>query len=332
MVGGNQGNAAAVIDLTRYTAGNVGAAAFQSAPHSYSQHAEEASRDMIKLIETGDETAQWLHRVIDHANQSSADTLRHAGALISMSEVKLSAPIPLPRRNVMCVGKNYKDHVAEVAAADKQRGIGTTSTPAAAPAASGGDAPKEPKYAQFFTKVPSAVIGPGGQIESHAKVTKWLDYEAELAVIIGKTGRDIRREDAMSYIYGYSIANDVTARDVQRQHNQWFRGKSLDTTCPLGPYLLHHSSQGFDPFNLSVKLWVNGEKRQDSNTANMIFDIPEIICQLSQGLTLRPGDVILTGTPQGVGYAMNPPQVLKPGDHCAIEIQHLGRLENTVIA
>jgi 2-keto-4-pentenoate hydratase/2-oxohepta-3-ene-1,7-dioic acid hydratase in catechol pathway len=191
------------------------------------------------------------------------------------------------------------------------------------------EAPPQPKYPQFFTKVPQTVIANGDDIPCHSATTRWLGYEAELAVVIGKAGRDISREDADSHIFGYTIANDVSARDVQKRHVQFMKGKCLDGTCPMGPYILHKSDIG-DASNLSIKLWVNDQMRQNSNTGNMIFDVPEIIRQLSQGMTLYPGDVILTGTPAGVGFAMDPPQTLKEGDHIAIEIEKLGRLENRV--
>lgn len=266
------------------------------------------------FIEHHEEIAPLLHSFL----QKKCD---YKNIATPTNEIKLLAPIPVPRRNVICVGKNYKDHIAEVAKADKTHGIGTTSSPSA----------ELPKYPQFFTKAPNAVIAPNEGIESHSNLTQWLDYEAELAVVIGKKGRDIPRDQVDKHIFGYTIANDVSARDIQRHHNQWFKGKTLDTTCPLGPSILYHDRNQFNPQNLSIKLWLNGEKRQDSNTNNMIFDIHEIIHQLSKGFTLYPGDVILTGTPDGVGYAMKPPSCLKKGDKVKIEIEHVGVLENFVI-
>ncbi len=299
----------AVVDLINYL-------------RPYDDDIPEALWDMLKVIDEGDERIKWIREILEHVE--TYNKRERKGVIIPIQDVKLAAPIPLPRRNILCIGKNYRDHIKEVATADQSSGIGSTSA-----AISLED---RPQFAQFFTKFPTTVIGPGCGIESHSNLTNWLDYEAELAIIIGKQGRDIPYDEAMSYIYGYTIANDITARDVQRQHGQWFRGKSLDSSCPLGPYLVHHSSKDFDPFNLSLKLWVNGEKRQDSNTSNMLYEFPEIIRQVSQGMTLYPGDIILTGTPEGVGYGMKPPQVLKPGDHIVIEIEHLGKLENTVVA
>lgn len=313
-------NAPSVLDLADYTSENE--SDFIKPPTTWNYN---SAKNMINVIESGDEVALWLKEVSERVAKKPA-ALANKGLLTPLSEVTLSAPIPVPIRNVICIGKNYKDHVAEVAKADKERGIGTTSAPV--PAIGGGD--NVPKYPQFFTKATGAVVGPGTPVKSHSTLTKWLDYEAELAVVIGKQGVDIPREKAWEYIFGYTIANDITARDVQRHHGQWFKGKSLDTTCPMGPAIVHRLSTGFDPTNLAVKLWINGEKRQDSNTNNMIFDIPEIIRQLSAGFTLYPGDIILTGTPEGVGYAMKPPRVLTTGDRMTIEIENLGRLENVV--
>ena len=185
-----------------------------------------------------------------------------------------------------------------------------------------------PKYPVFFTKAPQCIIGPDEKVESHSNLTKWLDYEVELAVIIGKKGRDIPLENWKEHVFGYTIANDITARDLQKSHSQWFKGKTLDSTCPMGPYVV--PSSDLDPSSLDLQTWVNGELRQNSNTSKMIFDIPTIMHHLSKGFTLLPGDVILTGTPDGVGFAMNPPQVLRSGDKMHLEISGIGSLINTV--
>lgn len=231
-------------------------------------------------------------------------------ALLDADAVTLLAPIPRPHRNVFCVGRNYQDHVAE---GDRTRGITQSEVP---------------KYPQFFTKAPDAVIAPHAEIPSHATVTKYLDYEAELTLVIGTAGRDIAKADALKHVFGYTIANDVTGRDLQRRHGQWFKGKSLDRSCPLGPWIV--PAEDLDASDLAIKLWINGEQRQSSRTSKMIFDIPEIIHQLSAGFTLLPGDVIMTGTPEGVGYAMDPPRILTTGDRVEIEIEGIGRLENPV--
>lgn len=280
--------------------------------------------DMVTFIEeAGDDGVEWVKDIVAKYKEKKLDFV----PIGKDQDFELLSPIHNPRRNIFCVGKNYKDHVDEVAAADKARGIGTTS--AAAPTADQAEKPKH--YPQFFTKATTAVTSPfpNGHIESHGELTKWLDYEAELAVVIGKKGRDLTLQNAMDHVFGYMIANDVTARDIQRRHGQWFKGKSLDNTCPMGPYLVHKSAIR-KVYNLPIKLWVGDELRQDGNTSNMICSIPELLVHLSQGMTLNPGDILLTGTPQGVGYAMNPPKVLKPGDKVSIEIKGLGRLENFV--
>jgi 2-keto-4-pentenoate hydratase/2-oxohepta-3-ene-1,7-dioic acid hydratase in catechol pathway len=231
---------------------------------------------------------------------------------LAANGVKLLAPIPRPRRNVFCVGRNYMDHVAE---GDRTRGVTNSELP---------------KFPQFFTKAPETVIGPDEWTHDHANATKWLDYEVELAVIIGKPGRDISKEDALSHVFGWTIANDVTGRDLQRRYGQWFKGKSLDRSCPLGPWIV--PADELDALSTGIRCYVNNEKRQDSNTTKMIFDVKEIIHQLSIGFTLLPGDIIMTGTPEGVGYAMQPPQTLKAGDVIRCEIDGIGSLTTTVKA
>lgn len=273
---------------------------------------KNAPSDMNHLIENHKDVIPSLLSYVKAKDSKKLPTFQR-------SEVTLLSPIPLPRRNVMCVGKNYTDHIAEVAKADKTNNIGTTSAPT----------PELPKYPQFFTKAPNSVIGPEEKIESHQNITKWLDYEAEMAVIIGKKGRDLTPENAKDHIFGFSVANDVTARDIQRHHGQWFKGKTLDANCPVGPWIVYNDGS-FDAQSLGIRLWVNGEKRQESNTSNMIFNITDILCHLSKGFTLQPGDVILTGTPDGVGYAMKPPKVLSRGDTVKIEIDKIGILENSV--
>ena len=216
-----------------------------------------------------------------------------------------------PPRNVMCVGKNYTDHIAEVAAVRK-----------------GDELNEAPKYPVFFTKAPECVVAGGETVPAHSNLTKWLDYEVELALVIGKEGKDIAKDEVSEYIFGYTIANDVTARELQKSHKQWFKGKSLDRTCPIGPCIVPASH--LDASDLGVKCYVNDELRQDSRTSKMVFDIPSIVASLSQGFTLKPGDCILTGTPDGVGFAMNPPQVLTAGDKMVCEIEQIGSLTNTI--
>ncbi|HYF18461.1 MAG TPA: fumarylacetoacetate hydrolase family protein [Ramlibacter sp.] len=236
------------------------------------------------------------------------------GAPIGIHTVQLIAPIPRPRRNLFCVGKNYHEHAREFA------GSGFDSS-----AKAGGEIPAAPI---IFTKVPECVIAAGEPIVVPAAVSTAIDYEAELAVVIGKGGKGIRKADAMQHVWGYTIVNDVTSRDWQSRHLQWDMGKSFDTFCPMGPWLV--SVDECDGTRTRVRCWVNGEERQNASTTDLIFDIPTLIETLSAGITLYPGDVIATGTPVGVGIGFKPPRYLKPGDTVRIEIEGIGVLENPV--
>jgi 2-keto-4-pentenoate hydratase/2-oxohepta-3-ene-1,7-dioic acid hydratase in catechol pathway len=229
----------------------------------------------------------------------------------------LLAPIASPRRNLFCVGKNYHEHAKEFA----QSGFDTSAV----------QGEQAPSFPVIFTKAPSTVIADGVQVSAFADLTQQLDYEAELAVIIGRPGRGISKADALDHVWGYTIVNDVTARDLQQKHRQWFLGKSLDTFCPMGPWIVT-ADEVDDPADLGVKCWINGELRQNANTRDLIFDIPTIIETISMGITLLPGDVIATGTPAGVGIGFKPPKFLKPGDLMKISIDKLGTLANTVAA
>ena len=236
------------------------------------------------------------------------------GAALPLDQVRLTAPLPRARRNIFCVGKNYHAHAREFA------GSGFDSS-----AKSGGDIPAHPI---IFTKVPESVIGPGDAIVIPSDVSTAIDYEAELAVVIGKGGKGIRAADAMGHVWGYTIVNDVTSRDWQSRHQQWHMGKSFDTFCPMGPWLV--SADELDGTRTQVRCWVNGEERQNASTADLIFDIPRLIETLSAGITLYPGDVIATGTPVGVGIGFSPPKYLKPGDVVRVAIDGIGVLENPV--
>ena len=242
---------------------------------------------------------------------AAGQPLPPTGQPIALQQVQLTAPIPRPRRNVFCVGKNYHAHAKEFA------GSGFDSS-----AKSGGDIPSAPI---IFSKVPESVIGPGDNIVCPA-VSDALDYEAELTVVIGRGGKGISKADAMKHVWGYTIINDMTARDWQGRHSQWLLGKSFDTFCPMGPWLV--SADEMDGQNTDVKCWVNGELRQDANTKDFIFDIPTLIECISAGITLHPGDLIATGTPAGVGIGYKPPKYLKSGDVVRIEIGGIGVLEN----
>lgn len=233
-----------------------------------------------------------------------------AGASVAMNTVRLNAPIPNPRRNLWCVGRNYHAHAKELqTSVFKDNDANPESWPI------------------VFTKVPECVVGPYDVVSMPgAEVSEQIDYEAELAVVIGKGGKNIRREEALHHVFGYTIVNDVTARDVQIRHQQWDMGKSFDTFCPMGPWLV--TADEFDGTRTRVRCWVNGELRQDSPTENFIFDIPTLIETISRGITLYPGDIIATGTPAGVGLGMKPPRFLKAGDVVRVEVDGLGAIEN----
>ncbi len=256
--------------------------------------------DMPGLIAAGPEALIAVRRLL--ADPPPA-------AVVARDGLVLSAPIPRPGRNIFCVGRNYIEHVAE---GDRVQKVDTVV----------------PDWPQFFSKPPQAVIAPGAPVPAHAGLTERLDYEVELALVIGREGRDIAESEAMAHVFGATIANDITARDLQRRHGQWFKGKGLDGSCPMGPVLV--TLDELDVTDLEIGLSVNGERRQFSRTSRMIFPIPAIIAQLSAGMTLLPGDVILTGTPEGVGYAMDPPRYLRPGDRMTAWIEGLGKLENTI--
>jgi 2-keto-4-pentenoate hydratase/2-oxohepta-3-ene-1,7-dioic acid hydratase in catechol pathway len=232
---------------------------------------------------------------------------------IAMSALSLTAPLPKPRRNIFCVGKNYFEHAREFA------GSGFDSS-----AKSGGDIPAFPIY---FSKVPESVVGPDAAVEMPA-ASSAIDYEAELTVVIGKGGKGISKADALKHVWGYTIINDVTARDWQGRHSQWLLGKSFDTFCPMGPWLV--SADELDGTNTRVRCYVNDELRQDAATTDLIFDIPTLIETLSAGITIYPGDLIATGTPVGVGIGFKPPKYLKSGDMLRVEIDGIGALSNPV--
>lgn len=239
-------------------------------------------------------------------------TVDAAGVALPLDQVQFEAPIPQLRRNIFCVGKNYREHAREFSQSGYEAG-----------AVKGAEIDENPAV---FTKPGSCVVGPGATVSLHKGIAEEVDYEAELALVIGKGGRDIPRERAYEHIWGYMIVNDVTARDRQKRHKQWFLGKALDTFCPMGPWIA--TADEIDAENLDVKTWVNGELRQNANTRDLIFNIPSLVETISAGLTLVPGDIIATGTPAGVGIGFNPPRFLQPGDVVRIQITGLGTLEN----
>jgi 2-keto-4-pentenoate hydratase/2-oxohepta-3-ene-1,7-dioic acid hydratase in catechol pathway len=234
------------------------------------------------------------------------------GVSMPVSAVQLDAPIPVPRRNLWCVGRNYHAHAKELQGSVFK----------------GNDADPQ-SWPIVFTKVPECVVGPYDDIQIPAGVSEQIDYEAELAVIIGRGGKNISRGDAMGHVWGYTVVNDVTARDVQMRHQQWDMGKSFDTFCPMGPWAV--TADELDGGHARVRCWVNGELRQDGPTAQMIFDIPTLIETISRGITLYPGDIIATGTPAGVGMGMSPPRWLRAGDVVRVEVDGLGAIENKFV-
>ncbi|WP_066054590.1 fumarylacetoacetate hydrolase family protein [Robertmurraya korlensis] len=252
---------------------------------------------MVDCIAKGEEFLQEIHEKIKAASEED---------YFQIEEVTLLSPITNPPKNIICVGKNYVDHAIEM-----------------------GSKEDIPEHIMVFSKAPTTIIGPADLIKNHLSITKQLDYEGELAIVIGKKGTNIKIEEALSYCFGYTIVNDVTARDLQEKHKQFFLGKSLDTSCPMGPFLVHKESIG-NPNSLQIETRVNGEVRQSSNTKHFIFSVEEIISTISKGMTLEPGDVIATGTPAGVGKGFKPPRFLKPGDQIEITIEGIGTLTNKV--
>lgn len=255
--------------------------------------------------------AQSMNELIDELNGTLPEIPKEAKA-IALDAVKLDAAIPDPRQDVVCLGLNYRDHVEEATRADKvfdvQRGD-----------------------AVYFAKRVNRAVAPDGVIDGHFDICDSLDYEVELGVVIGRDAKDVKAADAADYIFGYTIINDVSARNLQTRHKQWYFGKSLDDFTPIGPCILTPEELGADP-QLDIRCYVNGELRQNSNTRMMIFDIPYIIEELSAGMTLKAGTVIATGTPSGVALGMEPSvrTYLKSGDVVRCEIEKIGVLENTI--
>jgi acylpyruvate hydrolase len=260
----------------------------------------EFPEEMLALLRSSDETWQFLATIVNWA-ESEPETIKRF--FYPLNEVQLAPPLYNPSK-IVCVGLNYHDHCREQNVEVPQRPL-------------------------LFAKFPSTIIGFGADINWQSHITDQVDYEAELGVVIRRKGRNIPLNESIHYIAGYTIINDVSARDLQVSDVQWVRGKSLDTFCPMGPYLVT-ADEVADPQQLKIQCWVNGELRQDSNTAEMIYKIPELITFISQTCTLLPGDIISTGTPNGVGVFRKPPVFLQPGDVVEIEIEKLGRLRNTV--
>lgn len=269
---------------------------------------------VLDFLEQYNKYTAVLQAILDKAAGrpfSEVKTFSASGAAHLLSEVELAAPIPRPRKNIMCLGRNYVEHAREWDAVSGRESY-------------------IPTEAVIFTKAPTTVNSPYGNIVVDPHVSEQVDWEVELGVIIGKTGKNIREEDALDYVFGYTVLNDVTARDLQERHLQFFKGKSIDGYCPMGPWIVT-ADEIADPQNLAMSCRVNGVTKQDSNTAMMIFSVRQIIAVLSLGMTLEPGDIIATGTPSGVGHARKPPEYLKAGDIMETEIEGIGILRNPVV-
>ncbi|MDS9470355.1 fumarylacetoacetate hydrolase family protein [Sporosarcina pasteurii] len=258
-------------------------------------------KTIVEGIASGLDFVEKIRKMVERAEQEDNVQYKYA-----FTEIEWLSPIPRTPKNILCVGKNYLDHATEM----------------------GDEAP--PEKLMIFTKSPTTIAADEQDLPIHNDVTENLDYEGELAVVIGKEGRNIPTQLAYDHIFGYTIANDITARDIQTAHGQFFLGKSLDESCPMGPYLVTKDEIP-NPNDLAIVTKVNDEVRQSSQTDLMIYKIEDILAEVSRFVTLEPGDVILTGTPAGVGKGMNPPAFLKEGDTVKISIEGIGTLSNRFV-
>ncbi len=269
---------------------------------------------MLALLAQNEQGQQAMQALLAKANNrpfSQVKTFTDVGAVHTLQEVKLHAPIPQPRKNVICMAVNYAEHARETANVRER----ATTAPPTSPI--------------LFTKATTTINAPNEPFVIDPTVSEEIDWEIELGVIIGKGGKHISEADALSHVFGYTIINDITARDLQARHKQFFLGKSLDGSCPIGPYIVT-ADEIADPQKLSLRLRVNGEIKQDSNTSEMVFPIPTIIATLSAVMTLEPGDIIATGTPSGVGFSRTPPEFLRPNDIVECEVEGLGILRTPI--
>jgi len=271
---------------------------------------DEDARTIAPFDLSAEEAARGVVALIGRNGSGAPRTL----SPLPLDSVAIEAPIPVPARNVFCIGKNYFEHAHEFARSgfDSSAGKGAV-----------------PEHPIIFSKVPEAVVAHGADVVIDPAVSTAIDYEAELAVIIGKGGRGIAKEDAYDHVWGYTIVNDVTARDLQGRYSQWLIGKSQDTFCPMGPWAV--TRDDFDIERAAIRCFVNDEMRQNAQVSMLIFDVPTIIATLSQGITLKPGDVIATGTPVGVGIGFDPPKYLRGGDVVRVEVDGIGALQNRFV-
>jgi 2-keto-4-pentenoate hydratase/2-oxohepta-3-ene-1,7-dioic acid hydratase in catechol pathway len=256
---------------------------------------------LLDLIQRGPDTWKRMSELVVQVSPSTGHPI---------ANVRWHAPIPRPLKNVFCLGRNYVAHAEEAARARGQE-------------------VKIPTIPVIFTKAPTSVTGPFNDIPVDRSVTQQVDWEVELGAVIGKTGRNISKADALQHVFGYTVINDVSARDLQQQHMQWFKGKSLDGFCPMGPFVVTADEFG-DPQSKQLQLRVNGVAKQDASTAKMIFPVDVIIEWLSKGLTLEAGDIIATGTPEGVGMGRTPQEFLVDGDMLETEVEGIGTLRNRI--
>ena len=267
----------------------------------------DAPTTLLALVQQGPEAWARMQELLGGTTSTGSGG---PGEGIALGEIRWHAPIPRPLKNIICLGLNYAAHVREGAAA---RGRDS----------------KLPKDPVFFSKLPTTVAGPFDDVQVDTAVTQQVDWEAELGVIIGVSGRNISQADAPRHIFGYTVINDVTARDLQVRHHQWMKGKSLDGFCPMGPVVVTADEFG-DPQQKRVMLRVNGVTKQDGNTADMIFPVDQTIAAFSTGVTLEAGDIISTGTPEGVGLGRTPQEFLHDGDVMETEVEGIGTLRNTI--
>ena len=261
----------------------------------------ESYTDMLSLIRAGSQGLARLAKWVDVAPEC---------ARVEVELQKLQAPIPRPPCNIMCLGWNYSEHVKETQGNTLiQKDL--------------------PKYPIVFTKDVSTVIGPYDNIPYDAEVSEKIDWEAELAVVIGKTAYKVGKEQALDYVFGYTVVNDISARDLQKRHRQFFLGKSLPGSCPMGPCIVTASAIS-DVQSLFVRSRVNGVIKQDDTTASQIFDVATVVSAISKVIALQPGTVIATGTPSGVGYVRKPPEYLRPGDVVECEVEKIGAIKNRI--
>jgi acylpyruvate hydrolase len=266
---------------------------------------ESAPSEMLSFLDEGESAMAKVKRLEGAAQERWESLCASSNTVFDGSEVEVLAPVPRPRKNVVCLGLNYVEHSEETGQS-------------------------VPKYPIFFTKPPTSIIGPDAPVLL-PKSTDKVDFEAELAFVFGRRGKDVGEGEAYSYLAGYTVFNDVSARDLQRRHGQWFKGKSLDAFAPMGPYLVTRDEVP-DPHDLEISLELNGKIMQKANTRNMLFKIPTLVKFITMDMTVEPGDIVATGTPSGVGFTRKPPVYLQPGDTVKVSIEKVGVLQNRIVS